>query len=690
MTWLFPGMLWGLAACALPVLIHLLLRPRARRQVFPALRLIQNVAPHAARRQRVRHVRLLAARTAILALLAVALARPIAGSGAEQAGGATATASGPDSSHRGRVAAVFCLDDSASMSDVSEGRTPLQRAAEWSASLLFDELRFPPGSRFAAIRSSRPLRPDWSERPESVLRTLRNAAPGMHDRALHATITIARAALADCDSDLREIYLFTDLTRHAWRDPPAAAGATVTLYCCDVGPARRRGGGVQLRQTSVPAVAEPGVDRRAASGWRLPEGKTAAVEALVQSADDPVSRRLEWWIDEQLAWRGDAFDLPERRTRTLPTQIPPLPAGLHAATLKLLPDDELAADDRWFAAIEVADPAPIALVAPEAGASADSEARRFEALLAPSLLPTAERRWSVSVMTDSQWAAADWRPHRFMILIEPSASLANEQRRLAEWVQAGGTLLIVAGPRIDAAAWSPAAWPLDAKTTAAPDRRAEIVSPAAPIRIEPGSPGTSSDDFSGRLVTRFVRWSPPPGVSVLSRFSSGDLAILDATIGRGRVVWWAFSLRRDWGDLGIRAAPVLVRLHRLAESAVSASPRSANLFCDDPPPRFAEAATIPTTEFAGLYHVADGAALYAVNLRPEEFDPTRLGDAEITAAVPGAAVRVIHDPREIQSRTHAGAGRTDWSRLAALAVAMALLLECWMAARSTRSPRTAV
>jgi hypothetical protein len=76
MVWLHPALLLGLALTALPVLLHLLMKAKPKRLVFPALRLIQNRKRTNVRRLRLRHISLLLLRIAVISLIVLAVARP--------------------------------------------------------------------------------------------------------------------------------------------------------------------------------------------------------------------------------------------------------------------------------------------------------------------------------------------------------------------------------------------------------------------------------------------------------------------------------------------------------------------------------------------------------------------------------------------------------------------------------------
>jgi len=76
MSFLHPALLAGFALVAVPVVLHLWMRPRPKRLMFPALRLLQSRQRQNTRRLRLRHLWLLLLRMAVLALMVLALTRP--------------------------------------------------------------------------------------------------------------------------------------------------------------------------------------------------------------------------------------------------------------------------------------------------------------------------------------------------------------------------------------------------------------------------------------------------------------------------------------------------------------------------------------------------------------------------------------------------------------------------------------
>ena len=76
MNFLAPAFFAGLAAIAIPVIIHLINRERKVVVEFPSLMFLQRIPYRSVRRQKLRHILLLMLRCLAIALLVAAFARP--------------------------------------------------------------------------------------------------------------------------------------------------------------------------------------------------------------------------------------------------------------------------------------------------------------------------------------------------------------------------------------------------------------------------------------------------------------------------------------------------------------------------------------------------------------------------------------------------------------------------------------
>lgn len=115
MSFIHPLALLGLAAAAIPALLHLLQRRIPPELDFPAVRYLSAAERESARRLRLRHLLLLILRTALIVVIVLAAARPLVrvkgvGGGAHEP-----------------TAVVVILDNSPSSGAVVEGRPVLER-----------------------------------------------------------------------------------------------------------------------------------------------------------------------------------------------------------------------------------------------------------------------------------------------------------------------------------------------------------------------------------------------------------------------------------------------------------------------------------------------------------------------------------------------------------------------------------
>ncbi len=76
MSFVNEGLLYALGFIAVPVMLHLLMRAKPKKLMFPALRLVQQRRLQNVRRMRLKHLGLLLLRMAVLAAIALAVARP--------------------------------------------------------------------------------------------------------------------------------------------------------------------------------------------------------------------------------------------------------------------------------------------------------------------------------------------------------------------------------------------------------------------------------------------------------------------------------------------------------------------------------------------------------------------------------------------------------------------------------------
>ena len=323
MTFLHPLALVGLAAAAIPALLHLLERRVPPEADFPPLRYLSEAERQNARRLKLRHLLLLILRTALIVLIVLAAARPL-----------FPTQASGGSLHEPTAVAVI-LDNSVSSGLVVDGRPALERLKAMARGSL---ARATASDRLWLVLADGVAR---AGTPDVLLATVDSA--GISARRLDLTAAV-RAATRLVDAEplpAREVHVVSDLQRTA------------------LGPGRA---GV-LRGVRVLALAPPSraPANRGVGAARVTDG-AAAVDIVGTPAAGaggaaPVTLRIHGReVGRALVAPGSTASIT----------LPPLGPGWWVGEA-VLDADELRADDRRFLVWRVAAPARVTALSSTGG-----------------------------------------------------------------------------------------------------------------------------------------------------------------------------------------------------------------------------------------------------------------------------------------------------------------------------------
>ena len=194
------GMAGGAALAALPVILHLFMKQKPKRVIFPALRLIRERQKRSRKKLKVKNWLLLLARMAVLALMALALARPRV----------VTQASVGDADVPTAIGMVF--DTSQSMSYTQPDKSRLDLAKEWA----FEHLKKTPSSSVVyVVDSAEPgVPPPLS--PAAARKRIEGLEIRPANRLLNSAVGQAYAAVTASDKPSHEVYILTDLAQSSW------------------------------------------------------------------------------------------------------------------------------------------------------------------------------------------------------------------------------------------------------------------------------------------------------------------------------------------------------------------------------------------------------------------------------------------------------------------------------------------
>jgi hypothetical protein len=545
------GLLLGALLGALPIIIHLVNRHRARLRRFAAIEFLLLSDKRLARRLKLKQLLVLALRVALIVALAVALAKPYL---------EPAQTTGLDVSAPGAVAIV--IDDSASMGATDDdGETALSRALSEARRLVSGR-----GVRtsVAILTASRPARllTEGVTFDSAALETaLERVRPTGRGQDLAGALREAGRVLSESGEARRQIVVLSDNAAHAWSDAPrdwpwAPVSELTSLPLGVTAP------NVSVAEAHAvpPAPGSEGVVIEAS----LVNHGGAAVTA-------PVTVRLGSLTASEVATLA-----PDGRA-TVSFRFERAPDSDHGEVV-IEPSDlnRLAADDR-FGFMTTGRRALRVLLVNGAPVSTDwldelYFARPALALPLEGLPPMEVTALDTAQVTAGQVAASDVVVLANVGALEPPLRVALEQL-----VERGGGLLITAGDRLDPQASNGPYGALlpsplrELRTTGRaggdPQDALQALTPGA---LDFGHPvlsafkGLADASLLRAQVSRYllVDASEPSGrVKVLASLSNGAPLLVEGGLGRGRILLWTTSLDRDWADLALRPSfpPLLQR-----------------------------------------------------------------------------------------------------------------------------------
>jgi len=322
-SFLHPLALLGLAAAAIPALLHLLERRVPPEAEFPPIRYLSEAERQSARRLKLRHLLLLLLRTGLIVLIVMAAARPLVRSRGAVGGGA----------HEPTALALI-LDNSPSSGAVVDGRPLIERLKRVARAAI---ARAATGDRLWLMLSDGVAR---AGSRDGLLATVDSVVPGW--RRLDLTEAVARATRLVNAEPLpgREVAVVSDLQRTTLGQGRADIPRGVRVLA--LAP-RSSGEALANRGVAQARVADGALAITVAG---TPGGTPASVTVRLRPAGGPAGRSRD--VGRALAAPGSSASVP----------LPSVAPGWWIGEAVLDPD-ELRADDRRAFVWRVALPARV-------------------------------------------------------------------------------------------------------------------------------------------------------------------------------------------------------------------------------------------------------------------------------------------------------------------------------------------
>ena len=512
MSLLSPLFLFAGLAVSLPLWLHLLQRQNPVRLPFSSLMFFERRKQAAFLDRRFRYLLLLAARLAVYALLALVFAKPIWERPSQAVLGSLPTFhmivvdTSMSMGFQGRWERAMA--EAERIVGAMESGDAAQILANGPGVRIVTERTRDRGTLLAAIRSleSGASRNSYGD----LIEALRNLIPavGMPVEA-HLISDFQRSAIPGRFSDI-ELPAMAALIPHNVADPEAPNWAVESVK----GAMRLYGAGEKKGRLEV-IVAGFGTAAARKRVTLLVGGKQVAE----RTADVPASGRAS------VVFEG--FDVPRGSTR---------------AVVAIDQTDALALDDRRLVALKNTEPAPILFFS--------GHSRRRDALYYKAALGAGSES-IFEVRTASPAEADRFHPENFALVVISDvprlSSLFTE--RLRGYVEAGGSVLLAAGPNIALAGEAPLYEKRIGEARYVP-REGERFQVAG--EVDASHPALRQ--VKGIRRVKFFRYAQlwtGEGDEVAARFADEAPMLVEHVIGDGRLLVFSSSLDNVWNDLPV-------------------------------------------------------------------------------------------------------------------------------------------
>ncbi len=518
------------AAVLLPLLIHIFNRQKVKTIRFSSLLFLRSLEKTRMRRVKIMEYLLLILRTLIILLVVAAFARPAIKGGLAAKVGAHA-----------KTSVVILLDNSYSMGyDTKDG--PVYDLAKRKAEEILAQLK--EGDEASLVLFSSQPRPVTSEPTydfKSLTGYLDEAGLSSENTDIGQALELAYRILDESKNLNREIYLITDMDESGWSgltpDRPPTEDENTKLFIVDVSP---------------PGKQNISVEEIDFGNQLIEKGKPFQITAAIVNYGSEPTRSLltGLYLDGKRVSQTDVDIDREGKTRVrfVPTVED---AGIHTGFFEL-PDDDLLIDNRRFFAFRIPENIGVLIVGEN-----ERDLRHLSLSLNPSESGDANK---VVVTADrSSFGGIDLSMYQVVILSNVSRLSDVQLANLERFVQRGGGVFFILGDSVDPEFYS--------KEIAGRLFGLALREPFAPTKNVGGFFSFGKVDLEHPIfqVYRNVEGGGVPTIKfsnifelpenseikTLIRFNLGKPALVERSLGRGKLLLLAAPIDETQGDLVI-------------------------------------------------------------------------------------------------------------------------------------------
>ncbi len=543
-TFLNSAILLGLAAVAIPFLIHLFTRQKIKLIPFSTLRFLKELQKQQIRRLKLRQILLLILRALLILFLVLAFSRPALRLPA-QAGNTESAAIGASA----QISAVIILDNTLSMGFESESQSRLD-AAKRKALDVVGQLR--PGDEIHLIYPQSPPKIPH-EGPRYNLDSIRDL---IEQTELSFSKTDYLGAFAVADDIMsrstninKEVYLIGDLQKNGFTTIAGGNGARwlaegIRLFIIPV-----NSGAANLTISDVRF-----------GNQILEKGKVVEVETTIRNASaDPVRNKLVHLFVNGKRVGQSTVEVEANSATKVVFRFVPERTGLQSGMVQL-EDDALLADNQRYFTFSIPDEIMVLMV----GARPQDTFFLNLALQPEKDVATYIRIKSILYQDLSAQSLEEFD----VVILSNLPHVENaEAQQIQNFLAAGGGLMVLLGPDVDLRSYNENLHrklnlPLLTHSFASNSDEQLLsfgkVDFSHPIFKDVFEDEKNVDSPHFRFA---IEIAPGKSVDRIIEFSNGAPFLFESTYQKGRIFYFTSGASSDWSDLALRGifAPLVNR-----------------------------------------------------------------------------------------------------------------------------------
>ncbi|QDT50917.1 hypothetical protein Pan258_49990 [Symmachiella dynata] len=475
------------------------------------------------------------------------------------------------------VAAVFLFDTSLSMDFKYENKTRLERAAEIATQHLNN---LPASSRIAIsdTASNEPIHfsPDRAIAQTQIQELKSSAISAAINDRIRAVVDLqvddisrGQGAVADGekfeDQFVRELYIFTDLSQHAWQ-PEGARLLQNELE-------RLAALGVYLIDVGVEEPSNTSLTDLRLSSQTVPQGGVVTVDAAVTgtgtgSGAKTVGISIQGPAGEMIDQGSSDVQVDQIATRVR-FPLSGLTGPVVQGEVRLETDDSLSFDDAISFTIEVQPPKQVLIVSDNYA----TKANFFRTALSPEELElSGDSPYRTKVIDSAQFAAEDLSRFDVVCWLDVGQPGFADWRALQRFLEAGGGAILFLGPNVNQASYldetAQAILPADllANRPFREDEQFDLRNLTHPLLRAFAEWDTS--ELASVNVARHWRTKPADDATVIVPYTDANetAAIIERTVGQGRIIMITTPFdRSEWSNLVTSVNVAVVLSDQLAQ-----------------------------------------------------------------------------------------------------------------------------